>query len=173
MKSSRRDRDEDLTVLSSPDTMLQDDRQIADKSTTVIPVWNLPKFPPSWGAALEEVAAPISKAESEVACVGVDNRQVSKSPLPLRFCSLNPSHQPSQRIESISRKKVSWSDWGCRTSPSRQCRLATESVYNTKVIVVIQTVLNRSLEKTSLELCYPVCSGKSSIQMACRATFRQ
>lgn len=79
MESNRLERNEDATVVSSPERILCDGRQIAAVSITATPVGNPPIAAQSMEAGVEQMADQIPRAESEDTFHGFIGRPVSKS----------------------------------------------------------------------------------------------
>lgn len=65
MNSNRREREKEVTMLSSPERVLHDSRRIAATSSAMTCFANTSTTPEILEAALEEVATPVSRAEAK------------------------------------------------------------------------------------------------------------
>lgn len=78
MKSSRHERDEDVTVVSDPERILRDNHRLAAASSTATLVRNRLIAAQALEAASEEVAAPTPRADGEDTLDGLSDRPISE-----------------------------------------------------------------------------------------------
>lgn len=97
MESNRLERDENVTVVTGLKRILREDRRITAASRTAAVIGNPPIEPQTLDAALEEVVAPIQRAEVKDTFAGLTDRPGSEEGHNLR---LRPSQScPSERLE--------------------------------------------------------------------------
>lgn len=107
MEYNRRERDEDVTVLSNPELILCDGHRVPASSCATTPIENPSIAAHLIKATLEEVATLVPRAKGDDTFDGLTDRPVSEV-LPLRgFSSLRPAHQLCWRIQSAISLQVS------------------------------------------------------------------
>lgn len=147
-KFNRRDRDEQVTLLSNLERILHTSHRSTTASSTLTPFRNLQIAFKSLEASLEKVAGPISRAESEDTFHGLSDRPVSKeSPV--------SGNQPTQsrssaKLKNTLRGRIASISAVVEDAVVRlfsDARRATESSSDTKVMSAIRTVVNRLVTK--------------------------
>lgn len=166
MESNRRERDENITVVSKPYCILCDDCQISTTSTATSPFVNLLIALQSLETAPEEVTALVPCAQAEATLDGLGGWPVSEGHPMLR---IKPTQSRSSALlEDVVRNQfesIPAIVEGIVVRLLVNAGLATESVPSNKVLVVIRPVLNRSVAKGLPMLCLLECGGTSSSKM--------
>lgn len=148
MISIRRERDEDVTVVSNPYRTLRDARRIAATSSAAILVENTPIPPHSLEEVLEGVATPVPRAEGEDRSDGVANGPVSEErPAPKTRSphSASTARLENTMCEQVAKNPALVEDLVIRLF--RDAGLAMESSPDMNIISVIQTVGSRAPAK--------------------------
>lgn len=106
IKSNRRERDEDVAVVSNPERILRDGGRITTAWSTSNPVGDPPIAPQSLEAALEEVAAPTQRTEGEDSFDGSDIKPVPGERPPRGLGPVCLAYQSGRKIQYAIRSQV-------------------------------------------------------------------